>query len=106
MDAIRTSDNASVALKRVEKAAHPYEASIAQYLSSPDLASERNHSVPIYDVLEIPDHPDFQLLVMPLLRGFDDPPIETIGEAVSFFRQIFEVSNQYDRQMRRSTYET
>lgn len=31
------------------------------------------------------------ILVMPLLRRYDSPPFNTVGEAVDFFRQIFEV---------------
>ena len=30
-------------------------------------------------------------MVMPLLRPYDDPNFDTIGEAVECFRQLFEV---------------
>jgi len=46
--------------------------------------------VPIYEVLEVPGDSDAKVLVMPLLRAFDDPRLETVGEAVEFFRQVFE----------------
>jgi serine/threonine protein kinase len=59
--------------------------------ASDALASERhNHSVPIYEVLQVPDDQDKIILVMPLLRAFYDPPFDTIGEVVDFFRQVFE----------------
>ena len=34
---------------------------------------------------------DTQLMVMPLLRVYDDPRMDTVGEAIAFFRQAFEV---------------
>ncbi|GBE80573.1 hypothetical protein SCP_0302880 [Sparassis crispa] len=80
-----------VLLKRISTSIHPYEIEIGQFFSSEPLASDaRNHCVPIYDVLRLPDDEDIALLVMPLLRGYNDPRIQTIGEAVDFFRQIFE----------------
>lgn len=52
----------------------------------------RNHCVPIYEVLEVPDDPDKIILVMPLLRYFYNPSFYTVGEAVDFLTQVFEVS--------------
>lgn len=79
-------------LKMVKKSQHPYESDIGVYLSSPPLDSDpRNHCCPILAVLDDPLDNDVQLLVMPLLRTFDDPKLATIGEAVDFFRQTFEV---------------
>ena len=52
----------------------------------------RNHSVPIYEVLQLPDDDDKLILVMPLLKEYQIPRFDTIGEVVEFFRQIFEVS--------------
>lgn len=45
----------------------------------------------MYDVLDVPDEPDCKLIVMPFLRTFYDPRFLTVGEAVEFFRQAFEV---------------
>jgi serine/threonine protein kinase len=47
--------------------------------------------VPILDVLHPPGEDDIMLIVMPLLRSLDSPPFDTVGEAVDFFTQIFEV---------------
>jgi hypothetical protein len=47
--------------------------------------------VPIYDVLQVLDEDDRVLLVMPLLREYSSPRFDTFGEAVDFFKQIFEV---------------
>ncbi|EMD38837.1 hypothetical protein CERSUDRAFT_112564 [Gelatoporia subvermispora B] len=91
MDAARALDGEMVVLKQVRKSRHPYEVDIAVYFSSEPLRSDaRNHCIPVYEVLDVPDDPDLHLLVMPFLRPFDDPRMETIGEAVEFFKQIFE----------------
>ena len=93
MDATRIADGAFVSLKLVEKSDHPYEAEIATYLSSEPLRSEPgNHSVPIYEVLCIPDDENTEILVMPFLRSYGSPRFDTFGECMEFLRQIFEVS--------------
>lgn len=80
-----------VGLKRVYSSRAPHEVEISQYFSTGSLSLERqNHCVPILDVLYPPDD-DTVLLVMPLLRPFDDPPFNSVGEALDFFRQLFEV---------------
>jgi len=90
MDAKRVKDGAAVCLKAVYRT--PKEAQIAKYFSSPELLQEpTNHSVPILDVFQDPSTPDFEYLVMPLLRPFDDPDFTVVGEVVDFVTQILEV---------------
>ncbi|KAH9937744.1 hypothetical protein B0H21DRAFT_813082 [Amylocystis lapponica] len=90
-DATRITDGKLVTLKKVSKSLHPREAEISRFLSSPPLASDpRNHCVPIYDILQFPDDEDAIILVMPLLRPYNEPRLQTIGEAVDFFHQLFE----------------
>lgn len=90
LDAIRTSDDTRVILKSVWRDAGPQEASILMYLSQEEYTSKPdNHSVPVIEVLEVPNHENHHIVAMPPLRPFDDPPMRTIGEAVDFFRQIF-----------------
>lgn len=92
IDATRISDGELVMLKRVSHEEHPYEKEISLYLSSEPIASDpRNHCVHIYDVLDMPEDEEHFILVLPLLREYDDPRIKSIGEAVEFFRQAFEV---------------
>lgn len=92
MDAVRKSDGVTVFLKKVSQRKHPYEVEIGRYFSSePLLKDARNHCYPLYDVLQVPDDEDIVILVMPLLRRYTDPRYATIGEAVAFFRQVFEV---------------
>jgi len=78
-------------LKIVNKSHHPYEADIGTFFSTQPLVSHpSNHCVPIYDVLQVPDNDNTIILVMPLLRRFDDPRFDTFGEVVAFFKQVFE----------------
>lgn len=79
-------------LKKVSKSLHPYEVDIGRYLSSPPLSTEpHNHCCPILDVLQDAQDEDMQFIVMPLLRRYNDPKFETVGEVVEFIRQAFEV---------------
>jgi hypothetical protein len=81
-------------LKECELHLHPYEADIIRFFSSGDVASDpRNHCVPVYDVVPVsPEGVPAVLIVTPLLRQYNDPPFETVGQVVDFFTQIFEVS--------------
>ena len=89
MDATRISDNEMVVLKRIY---FPPEVEIAMLFSTEPLASHpKNHCVPIYEWFRIPDEESDLIIVMPQLRPFDNPRIKSVGEAVEFFGQIFEV---------------
>ncbi|KAI5889138.1 uncharacterized protein SCHCODRAFT_02548782 [Schizophyllum commune H4-8] len=91
LDATRISDGKVVMLKCISKTLHPHEASISALLSSPPLRLDpTNHCVPVYDVLHPPGHEDFVIIVMAFCRQFDNPRFDTVGEAVEFFRQVFE----------------
>lgn len=79
-------------MKRMENG---LENEIAVYFSTEPLASHpHNHCVPIYEVLQIPDSDldNEVIIVMPLLRPFDEPRFKSVGEAAEFLRQIFEVT--------------
>ncbi|KAJ7088773.1 kinase-like domain-containing protein [Mycena belliarum] len=91
MDATRIRDGVFVMLKCTSKRQHPSEVEIASFFSAePQRSDPRNHCVPIYEVLQTPDNPDKHIVVMPLLTRYSKPRFDTIGEAVSFFKQIFE----------------
>ena len=97
MDAVRSSDNDIVALKKVSKTDHEYEVETSKYFSSDDLRKDPcNHCVPVFEVLNVPDQPDIQIIVMPLLRRCNNPRWLTVGEAVAFFDQMFEVISFYN----------
>jgi len=93
MDATRRCDGKQVMLKKVLPEQGPNELRIAQLFSSPWAArNPRNHCVPLVDVIEIPNTGQ-NLMVMPLLRPFNNPRFRTFGEFVTFFTQICEVSH-------------
>ena len=92
LDATRILDGSVVVLKRISRKVHPYEAEIGRLLSSEPLASDPcNRCIPLLDVLQDPEDEDLQLLVMPMLQMCIMPSFGTVGEAVEFFRQAFEV---------------
>jgi hypothetical protein len=93
MDAVRVTDGTSVIIKLIHKPSHPHEVEIGQYLSMDAFrADAHNHSVPIQEVLAVPDDEECVLAIMPLLRKFDDPPFGTLGEAAGCVKQAFEAS--------------
>lgn len=82
----------TVVMKRVPTEASMQELQIAQYFSSePWVSNPKNHCVPIYEVLSVPGDETCTIIVMPLLRLFNHPPFETVGEAIEAFRQLIEV---------------
>ncbi|KAJ6477866.1 hypothetical protein C8R47DRAFT_984613 [Mycena vitilis] len=88
-EAVRESDGARVMLKALKRDCH--EVQIARFFSDSSRSSNpRNHCVPLYDVLEPPLYPRRQIMVMPLLREFRDPPFDTVGEVIECFRQLIE----------------
>lgn len=96
LDAVRSSDGESVALKRIDRNIHPFEVDIATMLSTEPLRSHpSNHCVPILEVLDVPNQEGVEIIVMPLLRAFDNPAFVTVGESVEFFRQLFEVRDMH-----------
>jgi len=93
MDATRERDGKQVMLKRVPGGR---ELVISQLVSSPRLRHDsRNHCVPLLEVIELPDAHDQKLMVMPLLRPFDQPRFQTFGEFVAFFTQICDVRSAH-----------
>ncbi|KAJ7613816.1 hypothetical protein DFH06DRAFT_1274514 [Mycena polygramma] len=89
IDAVRDSDGLQVVLKKVEKQFHPFEEEIHQSLTSPELLKEpKNHCVPL---LRPPDKPGYYvILVIKLLKQYDNPDFDTVGEVFDFLQQIFE----------------
>lgn len=89
IDATRISDGRKVILKVVGRG--DSEVEIIRYLSQDSfLSDERNHCVPLLEVLDT-GKGDSVFLVMPLLRGFDDPEFISLDDAVEFVQQTLEV---------------
>ena len=83
------------------------EIRIARMLSS-KRSHPNNHCVPVLDVLPDPLSPAHELLVMPYLLPFDEPPFEIVIEVLEFIRQTLEVSQwPYSRitSLAQSTYD-
>lgn len=90
-DATRLSDKSRVSLKLVHPSDHPFEADIGKFLSSSALSGDvNNHCVPILEVIDVPEEEDLIIIVMPLLRSWDSPPPQTVGEVVDLFSQLVE----------------
>lgn len=93
LDATRLSDGRFVMLKKVKPSMRNQEAGIGRGFSNEPLSADpHNHCVPVYDVLQVPDHRDTYIIVMPLLFNAYTPPFNTVGEVISFFTQILEVT--------------
>ena len=64
---------------------------MALYLGSLPSGNPQNYTVPVVDVLDPPAFPDEQIMVMPRLHPFLEPPFDTVGEFLDAVRQILEV---------------
>jgi len=77
-------------LKRLLSKEGPYELQISKLFSTEPLSSDpRNRCAQLLDVIQLPN--EDPIMVHPLLRPFDNPPLRTYGEFVTFFAQICEV---------------
>lgn len=91
MDAVRVRDRRPVMLKRLLPEEGPYELEINQLFSSSELADDpRNHCAPLLDLVELQGPEYHKIMVFPLLRPFNSPRFQTVGEFVAFFTQICE----------------
>ena len=92
MDATRVRDNHQVMLKAVFPEEGPHELNINKLFSSPELATmPDNHCAPLLDVIELQRPEPQKIMVFPLLRPFNQPNMQTVGEFVAFFTQICQV---------------
>ena len=95
MDVIRMRDGKQFVLKRIPKIPNN-ERAMALYLSTPPPSEDpRNNCIPVEDVLNPPGDAHSEIIVMRLLRPFDSPRFDTIGECVDFFLQAFKVALFY-----------
>jgi serine/threonine protein kinase len=91
IDATSHRDNRPVLLKKLSRLHRPQEVNImAMFARMKGSERSRNHCVPVLQALHDPQDPDITLVAMPLLRPYDNPPLETVGEVVELLRQIFE----------------
>lgn len=91
LDAVRISDKRKVVLKRVRR---QQDVAILQHLHNPSLEKDpRNNTVPIFDVIYLPDTEDEAIIVMPKLYLFETPfvPFEHVSEILEALDQFLKV---------------
>ena len=77
-------------LKRLLDEEGPDELQINKLFSTEPLSSDpRNHCAHLLDVIQLEN--EDPIMVHSLLRPFDNPPLRTYGEFVTFFAQICQV---------------
>ena len=61
--------------------------------SEPAKSHPKNHTVMLYEVLDVPET-DISILVLPVLKAFNRPEFETVGEVLECLRQVLEVTTR------------
>lgn len=90
IDATRICDNAKVAIKLVKTSSD--EIPIIRYLSSgPRISDRRNRTVPIVEIIPLPETDLHALIVMPILLGFHLLPFRRVGEFTEALHQYLQV---------------
>ncbi|KAG8730553.1 hypothetical protein FRC11_006426 [Ceratobasidium sp. 423] len=97
LDATRLKDDLQVMIKMIVPSPDDREGeeelAILQSLSSDEyLGDPMNHTVQCLDSFPIPGTEGGQFCIMPLLRGYNDPPFYNLIEFQDFLAQIFEAS--------------
>ncbi|KAI0669460.1 kinase-like domain-containing protein [Trametes maxima] len=86
LDAIRISDGTRIAIKSVSNETD--EVRISQLVSS--IGGGDNHCVSIIEVILDPLDRTRSLLVMPYLRPYNNPELQSVGDVVSFVSQMLQ----------------
>ncbi|TFK22807.1 other/AgaK1 protein kinase [Coprinopsis marcescibilis] len=90
-DALTVADDRHVVLKRINEHEHPNEVEILRYLNREEISADpRNHCTPLLAVLQAPEDEGYKIIVMPILRQYDRPEFDSLGEVVDFIRQLLE----------------
>ncbi|KAJ7658010.1 kinase-like domain-containing protein [Mycena rosella] len=100
LDATRVSDGLPVLFKQkglpsdrssTIELREDFELQIIRKFSSEPLTSDpKNHCVRLVEIIDVPDVPGMNLIVIPLFFNWNYPRFVTIGEVVDFFSQILE----------------
>ncbi|KAJ7156504.1 hypothetical protein C8R43DRAFT_1087297 [Mycena crocata] len=92
LDAVRIADGAKVVLKRVLLHKFKYELQTIRLLDDlrKTVPDSRNRTVPLLEVIPLPDDNESVIIVMPMYRIFDDPPFQQLSEVVEAFHQFLE----------------
>ena len=89
-------DGAAVFIKRVVRNAS--ETDVQQYLLSDGRQDDpSNHTCPVLDVFRDPEDEEYEFLVLPVLRIFDDPPFDAVDDVFEFVKQTLEVRRSWKK---------
>ena len=82
-----------MAIKIFNANSSPDERKTATKFNSQPLANDpRNHCMPVYEFIPAPGIVNDLFMVCPLLRKYDNPRFQTVGEVIAFWEQMFEAS--------------
>lgn len=91
LDATRVSDGRVVILKHTLSSSP--EVAIGRLLMADSLRNDpKNHAIPLLDILEDENDAENVILVLPLLRRLDSPPLASVREFVDLVGQLLQVS--------------
>ena len=92
LDAIHIPDGKRVVIKVV---CVDEDIPILEYLNSPQLLNDRNHTVPLLDTIPVPNDDKHVWIVMPYLLHFNCQvfPFCFVSEVVECVSQLLEVSS-------------
>lgn len=91
MDAVRISDGIPVVIKRIKTGST--ELDICRYFSSDERSRDAdNYCVPILDEFTDDSDPSTHLIIMPLLRQYNDPHFYFVDEVLDFVKQTLKVN--------------
>ncbi|KIY47206.1 hypothetical protein FISHEDRAFT_45771 [Fistulina hepatica ATCC 64428] len=89
LDARRMSDNMPVMLKVLDGPLQYGDLGLLKLLSSPEMKDDpRNHCVSLLDILFLSQN--IIIIVLPVLKDWDSPPFEKVGQVLDFVLQIAE----------------
>ncbi|KAF9226739.1 hypothetical protein BS17DRAFT_776054 [Gyrodon lividus] len=87
----KNREGQDVFIKRVNALINPNEFEIAMHLGSPDSQKdELNHCVPVLDSFTDEQQPNYQYIVMPVLRPFNQPDFTSVKEVIDFVDQTLQ----------------
>ena len=91
IDARRISDNKLVRIKRVHTG--DTESTTLKWFSRNSVQSEKNHCPAVLDLFRDPMDPSLSFVVIPFLRHFDSPSLQTVQDAIDLIHQVLEVKS-------------
>lgn len=93
MDANSLKNGTHVVIKLVKRAPASEEFEILKYFAEePQRSNPRNKCICPLDILHPSDDAKHVMVIFPILRAYDSPQFDTVGEALDFIREMLEVT--------------